>query len=70
MAEPWISSRELPCTAWKSSWILEIIWTRLSNATRDHREDHKRESIKDLIVSGFDSSEGEHQIGGLLHTSS
>ena len=43
---------------------LEIIWRRLSNTTRDHREDHKREPIKDLIVSGFDSSEGEISDGG------
>ena len=43
---------------------------RGSNTTRDQREDHKREPIKDLIVSGFDSSEGETSDGELLHTSS
>ena len=37
-------------------------WTRLST-TRDQRERHKWEPIKDPIVSGFDSSEGEHQVG-------
>lgn len=30
-------------------------------------KDHKREPIKDLIVSGIDSSEGKDQMGAITH---
>ena len=33
------------------------------STARDQRKHHKREPIKDLIVSGFDSSEGKQQMG-------